>query len=192
QLAAENVRSLGETFDLVLSNNVFEHVADIAAAVRACFNVVRPGGRLAIFTDPLYYSSAGSHLPLEPWEHLWADHDTSRARIINMLPKDHALHHMSMQQFLFREITLNRMRLSDFVAAISGSGFAILNIRLIPDRHLSIFSRYRDRLQDLSVMDLTIEGIAVELIRLADSELPADDLLTTEQVRSAAHQVSPR
>ena len=90
--AGEHVDSLKDKFDLVLSNNVFEHVSDIQRTLSACARVTRHNGRIAIFTDPLYYSSVGSHLSLEPWEHLWGDGNTIRERLLRMLPADHALH----------------------------------------------------------------------------------------------------
>jgi len=125
--------------------------------------VIRHDGRVAVFTDPLYYSSVGSHLSLEPWEHLWGDGDAIRERLLRTLPADHALHRMTFPQYLFGEITLNRMRLTDFVAAARESGLAILNLRTIADRNLSTFGDYRERIRGVQVADLTTEGIAVEL-----------------------------
>jgi len=65
QVAIEDATSVGRRFDLVLSNNVFEHVGDLPRALGACAELVERDGRIAIFTDPLFYSSAGSHLPHE-------------------------------------------------------------------------------------------------------------------------------
>jgi SAM-dependent methyltransferase len=163
RLPAEHVDSLREKFDLVLSNNVFEHVSDIQRTLSACARVIRHDGRVAVFTDPLYYSSVGSHLSLEPWEHLWGDGDAIRERLLRTLPADHALHRMTFPQYLFGEITLNRMRLTDFVAAARESSLAILNLRTIADRNLSTFGDYRERIRGVQVADLTTEGIAVEL-----------------------------
>ncbi len=74
QLPIEDVGALGRKFDLVLSNNVFEHVSRLEAALTACLRALEPRwGRLVIFSAPLFYSSSGSHLVHEPWEHLWAD-----------------------------------------------------------------------------------------------------------------------
>jgi SAM-dependent methyltransferase len=42
-----------DSFDLVTSNQVFEHVVDDLAAYRECLRVLRPGGAL-IFSVPLY------------------------------------------------------------------------------------------------------------------------------------------
>jgi 2-polyprenyl-6-hydroxyphenyl methylase/3-demethylubiquinone-9 3-methyltransferase len=44
------VAERGETFDVVLAMEVVEHVADVAAFVRACGEAVRPGGLLGLAT----------------------------------------------------------------------------------------------------------------------------------------------
>lgn len=51
-----------DTFDLVLSHAVIEHVADAALYLRECRRVLKPGGRIFLSTAP-YLSFAGAHLP---------------------------------------------------------------------------------------------------------------------------------
>ena len=51
-----------ETFDLVLSHAVIEHVADAPLYLRECRRVLRAGGRVFLSTAP-YLSFAGAHLP---------------------------------------------------------------------------------------------------------------------------------
>jgi SAM-dependent methyltransferase len=52
----------GESFDLVLSHAVIEHVADAGRYLRECRRVLVPGGRMFLSTAP-YLSFAGAHLP---------------------------------------------------------------------------------------------------------------------------------
>ena len=111
----------------MLSNNVFEHVADLACAparLRASWS--RPMAGVAIFTDPLYYSSSGAHLPLAPWEHLWGAPQRLRNRLLAGvdLPAGHALESLELRDYLDREISLNRMRLADFLEAVRASGLS--------------------------------------------------------------------
>lgn len=152
QLGVEDAPSIGRTFDLVLSNNVVEHVGDIGATLRACAAMVAPGtGRIAIFTDPLYYSSTGSHRPHPPWQHL-IDADL-------LAPQE--------------EIPLNRMRLADFLSAARAADLAILHLRLIPDRAIAELPSRLEALraapgcEEVAAADLALEGIAVELVRIA-------------------------
>jgi SAM-dependent methyltransferase len=140
RLAVDEAPRLGRRFDLVLSNNVFEHVGDLAAAFAACAEVVEPGsGRLAVFSSPLWLSSGGSHLPHAPWEHLWADSEDLRRRLLagGRLPAGHALERLDLATYLDREITLNRARVADFVAGIAAAGLAPLHLSVLPDPHLA-------------------------------------------------------
>jgi 2-polyprenyl-6-hydroxyphenyl methylase/3-demethylubiquinone-9 3-methyltransferase len=40
----------GESFDLVLALEIVEHVADVGAFLKACANLIRPGGKLIVST----------------------------------------------------------------------------------------------------------------------------------------------
>ena len=51
-----------ETFDLVLSHAVIEHVADASLYLRECGRVLKADGRIFLSTAP-YLSFAGAHLP---------------------------------------------------------------------------------------------------------------------------------
>lgn len=193
-LRIEDAYTLGRRFDLVLSNNVFEHLGDLPRAFEVCASLVEPGtGRIAIFTDPLYYSSAGSHLPVEPWEHLWGAPGPLRQRLLAAIPSWHALHRLDLPEYLFSEISLNRMRLGSLLDAVRASGLVVLNLRLVRDRHLQDLPACQDRLEVVSreekvtVTDLAIEGIAVELMRLGESPL-AEAPVSTEEVREANYR----
>lgn len=151
-LDAEEAESLGRRFDIVLSNNVFEHLPDIDKVLQVCANVIEPGvGRIAVFTDPLYYSSLGAHLsPVEPWEHLWGDLEEIRARVEDW----------EWKNFL----KLNKMTLADFTAAIKKNGLKALQLETVPDRNLNVFDRYKEGIDPgIPITDLTSEGIAAEL-----------------------------
>jgi len=194
-LRIEEAHTLGRRFDLVLSNNVFEHLTDLKRAFEVCASLVEPGtGRIAIFTDPLYYSSAGSHLPVDPWEHLWGEPEAVRQRLLaaeglDGLGRGHPLRAMDLPTYLDDEISLNRMRLGDFLEAIRRAGLAILNLRLVRDRHLSALALYRKRLPGVPEADLAIEGIAAELVRIEGP--PPHDLppfVATEEVVLAAQR----
>jgi SAM-dependent methyltransferase/predicted nucleic acid-binding Zn-ribbon protein len=197
QLAAEDAAALGERFDLVLSNNVFEHLSDLPGAFRACAALAAPGsGRIAVFTDPLYWSSTGSHLPHPPWEHLTvplapaadghprpempADPAIAlRARVLAQLPAGHALHQLPLDDYLFAEITLNRMRLVDFVAAAADAGLVFLHLALVVDRNLASLPNQLAAIHalhpHLAPADLAIEGLAAELVALPAAGAPAGE-----------------
>jgi len=172
RLELGEVESLGRRFDLVLSNNVFEHVADVAGGLSACSRVIEPdSGLIAIFSDPLFYSSVGSHLEHEPWEHLWADPEELRQRLLARPEGTHpALATMDLGTFFDREITLNRLRFVDYVEAIRASGLAMFRLDARLDRNFSRFEELEPRIRarqgpELATQDLTIEGIGTVLGR---------------------------
>jgi len=51
----ESLPFAGDSFDLILSNEVIEHVADDRAAVAEMARVARPGGRIVIFAPNRWY-----------------------------------------------------------------------------------------------------------------------------------------
>jgi ubiquinone/menaquinone biosynthesis C-methylase UbiE len=53
--AAERLPCRDDTFDLVILNEVIEHVGDDAAVLREALRVLRPGGHLAIFAPNRLY-----------------------------------------------------------------------------------------------------------------------------------------
>lgn len=62
QADATTLPFLDDTFDLVLSHSVIEHVADPAAYLREARRVLRRDGMMLLQTAP-YLSPVGSHLP---------------------------------------------------------------------------------------------------------------------------------
>lgn len=195
------IGSLGRRFDLVLSNNVFEHVADVSGALVACGRALEPGsGRLAIFSDPLFYSSVGSHLEHEPWEHLWADPGELRERLLAREEGTHpALGELDLETFFDREITLNRYRFVDYVEAIRRSGLAMLWLEARLDRNYARFAEFESRIRarcgpEVTTQDLTVEGLGVVLAAgmRPGSDVTADDTrLPTWLRRRLARWIAP-
>jgi SAM-dependent methyltransferase len=142
-----------EPFDAVLSNNVFEHVFDLAGTLAGCARFIHsPGGRIVIFTDPLFLSSAGSHLPVGPWEHLTQTQEALRAR-----PET------ATNWEAYRR-TLNGMTLTAFLEAVREAGLWIEHLGIVPDRNRAGFPTVAPRLPPgLKPMDLLLEGVACRL-----------------------------
>lgn len=189
RMGIEEAHTLGRRFDLVLSNNVFEHLSDLRRALEVCASLVEPGtGRIAIFTAPLYYSSSGSHLPAEPWEHLWQAPESLRRRLLGVVPPRHALHVLDLPEYLFEEISLNRMRLPDLLEAIRGNNLVVLNLRVLRDRHLRDLPAHLSRLErarqreNLAITDLAIEGLSLELMKLDGNALDEPPISSEEML----------
>jgi SAM-dependent methyltransferase len=78
--AAEAVPYAGGAFDLVLSHEVIEHVADDRAALSEMVRVLRPGGRAVVFCPNRWY-------PFETHGHYWRGvYHFGNTPLINYLP----------------------------------------------------------------------------------------------------------
>lgn len=78
--AAEAIPYRADCFDVVLSNEVIEHVADDRAALAEMVRVCRPGGRVVIFCPNRWY-------PVEQHGHYWrGQYHFGNTPLINYLP----------------------------------------------------------------------------------------------------------
>jgi SAM-dependent methyltransferase len=78
--AAEGAPYPADTFDVVLSNEVIEHVADDRAAVAEMVRVCKPGGRIVIFCPNRWY-------PVEQHGHYWrGKYHFGNTPLLNYLP----------------------------------------------------------------------------------------------------------
>lgn len=106
---------LGERFDVALSKDSFEHIADPEAYLAVMKGYLRPGGELAIGFGPLWGSPYGAHqrwMTPMPWAHLIFPEEVLMARWRTLGYPDGARTH--------REITgsLNQMTLRRFEAIV--------------------------------------------------------------------------
>ncbi|HEY7961926.1 MAG TPA: class I SAM-dependent methyltransferase [Solirubrobacteraceae bacterium] len=143
----------GQTFDLIVSNGVFEHILDLKGVLGAFRPLLNPGGRVAIFADALWYSSLGGHIGKGPWEHLWRAPEELKREIA---PK-------RWQVFCNQ---LNRMTSTDFIAAVRSTGMLIMQLRLGRDPNIAqlpeLLPLIRERCS-ASVADLSVVSLGCEL-----------------------------
>jgi SAM-dependent methyltransferase len=78
--AAESLPYRANLFDVVLSNEVIEHVADDRQAVAEMVRVLKPGGRIVLFCPNRWY-------PVEQHGHFWrGEYHFGNTPLINYLP----------------------------------------------------------------------------------------------------------
>lgn len=79
--AGENVPLTSESFDLVFSHEVLEHVQDDREAIREMVRVLQPGGRIVLFCPNRGY-------PFETHGHYWkGKYHFGNTPLINWLPR---------------------------------------------------------------------------------------------------------
>jgi SAM-dependent methyltransferase len=155
----------GDTFDLIVSNGVFEHVMDLKGVLGAFRSLLNPAGRVAIFADGMWYSSIGGHVGLGPWEHLWRNPRELKDEITDPRWR------------VYRE-QLNRMTAVDFMAAIQATGMVVLQMRLGRDPNLTRLPAILPKVQrqmTASPTDLSIVSIGCELCFVENLEPQAEE-----------------
>lgn len=155
ELRQQNIHDLtltDERFDLIMSNGVFEHVTDLKGVLEAHRRLLRPGGRVAIFADGLWYSSIGGHIRAAKWEHLW--------KPPTQLKAEHGRHWPTWRD------KCNRMTCEDFISALRAVGALILQYRMNADPRLSHLPDVLDKIRasvEVSPTDLSVVSIGCEI-----------------------------
>lgn len=142
-------------FDSIISNNTFEHIFDLVGTLCECRRFMRKKGqRLHIFADPLYYSSCGSHLPVDAWEHLRVtSEDALKARLT------------AKANWAQYKTGLNRMTITTFLEAVRSAGMAIEHLSIVPDRNRRQYQALAGSfVMPVMPMDAVLEGISCSLV----------------------------
>jgi SAM-dependent methyltransferase len=116
------IEQLTGSFDVVMTNEVLEHVVDLAGCLEAVRSRLRPGGSFYAGWGPLWYSPTGGHqltvkvgkVPL-PWSHL-----------VKPIARTQSRKHTW---------TFNYLRPTDYEEIVSASGLEIASWRVNPGRH---------------------------------------------------------
>lgn len=128
-----------DAFDVVVSINVMEHVADPASVLRECRRVLRPGGYLYLHFPP-FYSPWGAHLDgwiNFPWPHLFFSERTLVQAAAFVEEQEHynerfippAQVHWGELQELYE---LNRLTIHQFSQMVREANLRVLQCRLLP------------------------------------------------------------
>jgi hypothetical protein len=136
-------------FDHIMSNNVLEHVEGLSANLRALARFIPDrGSRFFVFSNPLFYSSHGHHLPIGPWDHLTQRQDEIEARVAAWEWKEY-------------RGGLNGMTITDILSAIREAGLILLNFSTQVDHQLSLLPSLLQQVSpEIRPMDLCLEGFS--------------------------------
>ncbi|WP_167223084.1 class I SAM-dependent methyltransferase [Massilia rubra] len=139
-------------YDLIVSNGVFEHVTDLKGVLNAMRPLLRPGGRIAIYADGLWFSAIGGHLGKTNWEHLW------------MAP--HEIKEQFPERWHAYINHLNRMTAVDFLQALRDVGAVVLQFNVRSDPYMRNAAPLMDAIrarQQVSPTDMSITSVGCEI-----------------------------
>lgn len=148
RLSATELPFPDDTFDLVVSHEVFEHIDDIPAALRRLRRVMKPDGLTYIYVHNYTSLSGGHHIA-------WKYPDTEPSEVVP--PWDH------LRQNLYPEIPswINRLRERDYRQAFEAQ-FDILDWFPIATEGQGLLTpELRAELADYSEAELLTKGFVV-------------------------------
>jgi SAM-dependent methyltransferase len=113
-----------ETFDVIVSFEVLEHLLDPPAGFAAMARLLKPGGVMYHDYNPFFSSNGGHSLvTLDfPWGHARLDDGDVERYVREIRPAE------VEQALRFYRESLNRMTRADLVAALDGTGFETMAI----------------------------------------------------------------
>ncbi len=128
-----------DSFDVILSINVLEHVDDLYFTLRECQRVLRPNG-VMLFHFPPFYSPWGAHLEgwiNFPWPHLFFS-DRTLIQAAHRIETAHRRNagYIPTAQVKWGELTrlpeLNRVTVQQFHHLLSVLGLQVLEQKMLP------------------------------------------------------------
>lgn len=124
EFLAADVGDLGvdQRFDLAVSKDAFEHIADLPAVLATLHRVLEPGGRLYAGFSPLYHSPFGDHGRTGlrvPWAHALLP----RRAVVSA-----AARHWRQRFDTLLDLGLNGMTPAQFRAAFAQSPFEVESV----------------------------------------------------------------
>ena len=128
-----------ESFDVIVSINVLEHVDDLYFTLRECQRVLRPNG-VMLFHFPPFYSPWGAHLEgwiNFPWPHLFFS-DRTLIQAAHRIETEHRRNagYIPTAQVKWDALTrlpeLNRVTVQQFHHLLSVLGLQVLEQKMLP------------------------------------------------------------
>lgn len=132
------VTALGrESFDVIISQNSFEHFRDPAAVLRTWSDLIKPSGTVFLVFAPVWLHPYGAHMyyfTWVPWVHLLFPEKT-------VLQVRDRFHFDNAHRYEDIDMGLNRMTIRRFKRLIAQSAFDMEYFKLMPFKRLTILTK---------------------------------------------------
>jgi SAM-dependent methyltransferase len=140
-------------FDIVISEDAFEHILDVGDVLAHIADRLRPGGRAYVAFGPLYHSPYGDHgwiqkaLPYGrlPWSHILLPEKIT----LNRVSRHYGLPAPDTKKWQF--LTLNQYKLREFERFFASCPLDVVHFG--PVAHHSVIGKIVDALASLPVLD---------------------------------------
>jgi ubiquinone/menaquinone biosynthesis C-methylase UbiE len=149
------------TFDIVICDSTFEHVADLHATLAQAYRVLRPGGLVyGLWGNPWWSANGPHHMKIIPVP--WAQIPFSHATLVRVVRHLGAKGEMPASYLEYKLVDLHRMGRNSrrkFANAARASAFEILEHRNTSPR------RWKNLLIKVPGIDELLAGQLIEVLR---------------------------
>lgn len=176
KMSAEELQFEDESLDVIIADNVFEHVHDLDAVMTECARVLAKGGKIVIPNFPSFKSKFGSHVKYGiklPWVHVFFSEKTVVKVMHQLAEKDPQMYHfypgLKHGAKSFRDIRaykdLNYISNKKFTSTATETGFKIENFYVTRPKWAWLFMKAFPFFQKTSLDDILSIGTSAILIK---------------------------
>jgi ubiquinone/menaquinone biosynthesis C-methylase UbiE len=176
KMEAESLKFDEDELDVIIADNVFEHVDNILSVLKECGRVLKSGGRIIVPNFPSYRSKFGPHVKYGvkiPWVHIFFTEKTI-VEVMHTLAKSDP----EMYEFYpglrnnaknFREIRayndLNYISNKEFINYATESGFRIESMFVTRPRWAWLLMKLVPVLRRTALEDILSIGTSAILVK---------------------------
>ena len=176
KMPAEKLEIENESFDLIIADNVFEHVSSISKVLNECNRVLAKGGKIIVPNFPSYLSKFGPHVKYGikiPWVHIFFKESTIVQVMHEIAEKDPLMYKyypgLKKGAKTFREVRayndLNYISNKKFINYAKQAKFSIESLYVTRPRWAWLFMKLVPILRRTALEDILSIGTAAILVK---------------------------
>ena len=176
KMKAEELEFPNETLDVIIADNVFEHVNNIHEVMKECARVLKPSGKVVIPNFPSFKSKFGPHVKYGiklPWVHIFFKEKTIVQQMHELAKTDPLMYEfypgLKNNAVTFKEVRqyndLNYISNRKFKKAAILSGFRIENFIVTRPKWAWLLMKLVPFLQRTSLDDILSIGTSAILVK---------------------------